>query len=264
MRRYWEAEPCGTSTADAPPGTAEFFAQVERARYELEPFIPGFADFGRWRGRRVLEVGVGLGTDFVQFVRAGADATGVDLTEAAVDAVRQRLALEGLDAELLVADAERLPFETDSFDLVYSWGVLHHTPDTRRALDEVERVLRPGGEARIMLYSRRSWVAAGAWARWALARGRPWRSFARVLAEHMESPGTKAYTQRELERLFDGFAEAEYVRFRTPYDRKVGGPLVALLPERLGWFVGITARKRSSPHASAHAPATNRNPQTTP
>ena len=104
---------------------------------------------------------------------AGAEATGVDLTEAAVEAVRERLALEGLEAELRVADAESLPFGDGEFDLVYSWGVIHHTPDTERALAEVRRVLRPGGEARIMLYSRRSWVALGVWLRYGVLRGRP-------------------------------------------------------------------------------------------
>jgi SAM-dependent methyltransferase len=242
VRAYWQAEPCGTSTTEAAPGTREFYADVERRRYELEPFIPGFAEFGRWAGKRVLEVGVGLGTDFVNFVRAGAAATGVDLTEASVAAVGERLALEGLEADLRVADAESLPFADGEFDLVYSWGVIHHTPDTERALAEIRRVLRPDGEARLMLYSRRSWVALGVWGRYALLRGRPWLTPTRLLAEWMESPGTKAYTQRELDVLFAGFTDVRYERFVTPYDRRVGGPLATRLPRRLGWFVGIVAK----------------------
>jgi ubiquinone/menaquinone biosynthesis C-methylase UbiE len=243
VRAYWNAEPCGTSTTAAEPGTRQFFGDVERRRYELEPFIPGFADFGRWDGKRVLEVGVGLGTDFVRFVRAGAEATGVDLTEASVQSVRERLALEALEADLRVADAESLPFADAEFDLVYSWGVLHHTPDTERALREVRRVLKPGGEARIMLYSRRSWVALGVWLRYGVLRARPWQTPTDLLARWMESPGTKAYTQRELDALFAGFSKVRYERFVTPYDRRVGGPLAARLPSRFGWFVGITARR---------------------
>lgn len=242
VRTYWEREPCGTSTTEAEPGTAEFYSSVERERYRLEPYIDEFAEFERWRARRVLEIGVGLGTDFVRFVRAGADAVGVDLTEAAVTAVRQRLALEGLEAEVLVADAERLPFPDGSFDLVYSYGVLHHTPNTERAVAEVRRVLRPTGEARIMLYARRSWFAFGAWVVWALGRGRPWRSISAVLAERLESPGTKAYTQAELERLFSGFSRVSFSRRVTPYDRRVAGPLARLTGPRLGWFFGISAR----------------------
>jgi ubiquinone/menaquinone biosynthesis C-methylase UbiE len=242
VKQHWEDEPCGTSTATAPRGTPEFFAEVERERYRLEPYIHAFAGFERWPGRRVLEIGVGLGTDFVRFVRAGADAVGIDLTEAAVAAVRERLAQEGLEAEVLTADAESLPFEDASFDLVYSYGVLHHTPDTVRAIAEVRRVLRPDGEARIMLYSRRSWLALGAWLRWGLGRGKPWKSISAVLGEHLESPGTKAYTQAELDRLFAGFSDVRYVRNVTPYDRRVAGPLARVTGSRFGWFVGVIAR----------------------
>jgi ubiquinone/menaquinone biosynthesis C-methylase UbiE len=241
VRRYWEAEPCGSKLATAEPGTKEFYDEIERTRYELEPFIPGFADVERWRGRDVLEVGVGLGTDFIQFARAGARLSGVDLTEASVDLARRRLELDSLAADLRVADAESLPFSDSNFDLVYSWGVLHHTPDTERALNEVRRVLRPGGEARIMLYSRRSWVSLGVWLRYGLGRGRPWHSMTDLLSHHMESPGTKAYTEKELERLFRGFSTVRFQRFVTPYDRRVGGPLADILGSRLGWFVGVVA-----------------------
>lgn len=242
VRAYWQAAPCGTKTAAAELGTPEFFRQVEEWRYRVEPFIPAFAGFDRVAGMEVLEIGVGLGTDFLGFVRGGATATGIDLTPAAVEATRCRLEIEGLAAEVLVADAEDLPFAAESFDLVYSYGVLHHTPDTARALAEVRRVLRAGGEARIMLYARRSWFALGVWVRYALLRGRPWYSITRALAENLESPGTKAFTQRELTELFADFGTVRFQRFVTPYDRKVVGPLAALTGGRLGWFVGIVAR----------------------
>jgi ubiquinone/menaquinone biosynthesis C-methylase UbiE len=243
IRDYWEAEPCGSSLSEAEPGSKEFFDEIEATRYRLEPFIPEFAQFERWRGKRVLEIGVGLGTDSVCFARAGATVSGVDLTEASIDLVRRRLVLEGLDADLRVADAEALPFADESFDLVYSWGVLHHTPDTERAIAEVRRVLRRGGEMRIMLYSRRSWVAFGVWARYALLHGRPWRSFADVLAEHMESAGTKAFTQRELAQLFSGFSSVTFTRFVTPHDRRVSGPVTRVTGPRFGWFVGASGRR---------------------
>lgn len=243
VRGYWEAKPCGSTLTTAAPGSKAFYDEVELSRYRLEPFIPEFAQFERWKNRAVLEVGVGLGTDFVRFARAGAKLHGIDLTEQSVELVRRRLALEGLEANLGVADAEQLPFPDESFDLVYSWGVLHHTPNTDRALTEVRRVLRVGGEARIMLYSRRSWVALGAWARYAVAKGRPWRSFGSVISEHMESPGTKAYTRREIEAMFAHFRSLSIRRFVTPYDRRVAGPLARLVGDRLGWFVGITGKK---------------------
>src|ERR671931_284854 len=118
---YWQARPCGSSLTQAEPGSKEFFDEIEEARYRLEPFIPDFAEFERWRGQCVLEIGVGLGTDFVRFARAGARLSGVDLTEASIELVRRRLALEGLAADLGVADAEALPYADKSFDLVYSW-----------------------------------------------------------------------------------------------------------------------------------------------
>lgn len=242
VRAFWEEEPCGTKTANAEPGTREFFDQIERRRYELEPFIPAFAEFDHWQGRDVLEVGVGLGTDFIRFVRAGARATGVDLTEAAVDAVRRRLDYERLSADLRVGDAESLPFADASFDLVWSYGVLHHTPDTARALGEVRRVLRPDGEARVMLYARHSWLGLGAWVRWALLRGRPWRSIADVLASELESPGTKAYTEDELRPLFRDFSSVDVRRIVTPYDRRVAWRLADVTGPRFGWFFAITAR----------------------
>jgi ubiquinone/menaquinone biosynthesis C-methylase UbiE len=243
VRDYWQAQPCGTSLSQAERGSKEFFDEIEGARYQLEPFIPGFADFARWRGCRVLEIGVGLGTDFVRFARAGALLTGIDLTDASVSLVRQRLELEYLQADVLVADAEELPFPNESFDLVYSWGALHHTPDTQRSIDEVHRVLKSSGETRVMLSSRRSWVAFAVWARHAVRCGRPWHSIAHALARNMESPGTRAYTQPELQTLFRHFRSATFSRFVTPYDRRVAGPLADLLGSRLGWFVGAIASR---------------------
>jgi ubiquinone/menaquinone biosynthesis C-methylase UbiE len=241
VRAHWEANPCGR--VDGPPiGTREYFERVEAERYREEPMIPGFAQFWRWRGKRVLEVGVGQGTDFLQFARAGAELSGVDLTAVSVELASQRLAAEGLTADLRQADAEALPFEDGSFDLVYSWGVLHHTPNTERSIEEVRRVVAPGGEARIMLYSRRSWTALWHWLRYALAAGKPTRSLEEVLDQHMESPGTKAYTQPELEAMFSKWREVSFEQWLTPYDRRVVPPLVDAMGSRFGWFVGITAR----------------------
>jgi SAM-dependent methyltransferase len=243
VRDFWEREPCGTPIATAPAGTLEYFRQIEEYRYRTEPCIPDFARFPSAFDRRVLEIGIGAATDFINFARAGAQITGVDLTQAAVDLANQRLALEGLPGMALRADAEQLPFADESFDLVYSWGVLHHTPNTQRAIDEVRRVLAPGGEARVMLYSRRSWRAAGYWIKYAALRGRPWRSLRDVIAHHVESEGTKAYTRGELRRLFNAFGSVRLVSFLTAHDVKVGGPLARLSGDRFGWFVGVEARR---------------------
>jgi ubiquinone/menaquinone biosynthesis C-methylase UbiE len=242
VRAYWDAAPCGSSHATAEPGSKEFFDQVEEARYRLEPFIPRFAQFERWRGKQVLEVGVGLGTDLIRFGRAGAYLSGIDLTEASIELVRRRLALEGLNADLRAADAEDLPFDDDSFDLVYSWGVLHHTPDTARAVREAVRVARPGGKVCVMMYGRHSWVSYGLWVRHALVTGHPWRSLRDVLAHHIESEGTKAFTSQELRQMFAGVDALRIDRVATPYDRRVAGPLARVTGGLLGWFIVVRGR----------------------
>jgi SAM-dependent methyltransferase len=157
VRAFWQAHPCGTKFSDAALGTPEFFERVEAHRYTKEWHIPGAADFAGARGLRVLEIGCGLGTDGAQFAKAGADYTGIDLTEAAIELARTRFEVSGLTGEFRVADAENLDFGSDSFDLVYSHGVLHHTPDTARAVLEIHRVLKPGGRAIVMLYHRGSY-----------------------------------------------------------------------------------------------------------
>lgn len=243
VRSYWEAEPCGSPHAQSEEGTPGYFDEVERRRNELEPFIPEYADFAGSAGSTVLEIGVGLGTDFIRFARAGAIPSGVDLTDHAVQLVRRRLANEGLEGNVQRADAERLPFQDGTFDRVYSWGVLHHTPDVDGAVREALRVVRPGGSACIMLYARNSWVAWGFWTRQALLKGRPWRSRASVLAEHMESAGTKAYTPAELRRMFATLEDVRIDQVLTPYDRAFVGPFARLTGDRMGWFAVVRGRK---------------------
>ena len=157
VRAFWQAHPFGTKFADAEPGTQRFYELVEEHRYRTESHIPAAADFGGARGLRVLEIGCGLGTDGAQFSKSGADYTGVDLTEAAVELARKRFEIFNLPGKFRTADAENLDFSDASFDLVYSHGVLHHTPDTPRAVGEIHRVLRPGGRAIVMLYHRNSY-----------------------------------------------------------------------------------------------------------
>lgn len=157
VRAFWQANPCGVKFADAEPGSRRFYELVEAHRYAKEWHIPAAADFAGARGLKVLEIGCGLGTDGAQFAKAGADYTGVDLTEAAVELARKRFGLFDLPGQFQTADAENLDFADESFDLVYSHGVLHHTPDTARAIHEIHRVLSPGGRAIVMMYHRNSY-----------------------------------------------------------------------------------------------------------
>jgi Methylase involved in ubiquinone/menaquinone biosynthesis len=157
VRQFWQENPCGTKFADAPPGSKRFYELVEAHRYEKEWHIPTAARFSETKGLRVLEIGCGLGTDGAQFAKAGADYTGVDLTDAAVKFAQRRFELFQLPGAFRTADAEKLDFADDSFDVVYSHGVLHHTPDTAGAIREIYRVLKPGGRAVVMLYHRDSY-----------------------------------------------------------------------------------------------------------
>lgn len=237
VRAFWQREACGE----------RYGADQDRIRYELEPHIDGFARFDSAAGRRVLEIGVGMGADFLRWARAGATVTGVDLTDRAVKLTQSRLAEAGLTGEVRVADAEALPFEDDCFDIVYSWGVIHHTPSPERALLEAVRVLVPGGSLRVMLYHRRSWVALGAWARFGLLRGRPWASLAEAVA-HIESPGTKAFTANEVEAILGPHLSglrAEPVL--THWDRRMAPGIARLAGARLGWFLLISGTKVAEP-----------------
>src|SRR4029079_6945873 len=157
VRRFWQEHPCGTKFADAAPGSRRFYELVEEHRYTKEWHIPAAAGFAETKGLRVLEIGCGLGTDGAQFARAGADYTGIDLTDAAIDLAQKRFQLFNLPGKFQTDDAEKLSFADNTFDVVYSHGVLHHTPDIESAIREIHRVLRPGGRAEVMLYHRNSY-----------------------------------------------------------------------------------------------------------
>lgn len=156
VREYWNQHPCGTQFTQLELGSKEFFDDVERFRYSTQPFMHDLMEFNGFRKKKLLEVGCGLGTDLLQFARRGAIVTGVDLTPRGIELVRKRFAMEGLSVDARVADAEQLPFDDETFDAVYSFGVLHHTPNTAKAVNEVHRVLKPGGRIIIMLYHTRS------------------------------------------------------------------------------------------------------------
>ena len=153
---FWNTEPCGSHFVKAEPGSAEFYRSYTEFRYQKEWHLPRLVPFTDARGKNVLEVGCGNGADGVRFAQAGARYTGIDLTEAAVTATRDHFRLLGLEGDFCQGNADQLAFPDASFDIVYSHGVLHHTPDPERSFAEVYRVLRPGGQAILMLYHKHS------------------------------------------------------------------------------------------------------------
>jgi len=212
IREFWDERSCGEVYAQG-ASYRERLENQARTRYRLEPYIAAFARFAEGAGQEVLEIGVGMGADHLEWAKAAPRRlAGVDMTSRAAGFTQARLDLYGLRSTLAVADAERLPFPDDSFDIVYSWGVLHHTPDTPRAVGEVQRVLRPGGRASIMLYHRASLVGYLLWVRYALLAGRPARSLDEIFAHHLESPGTQAFSEEQARRVFSGFSKLEIRR----------------------------------------------------
>jgi ubiquinone/menaquinone biosynthesis C-methylase UbiE len=157
VREFWNSKPCGMGFSTHTAGSKAFFEEVERHRYAQEYHIPKIANFRVWKDKRVLEIGCGLGTDLLQFARSGAQVVGIDITETAVHLTRELFRYYNLDGRIEVGDAESLQFPEGSFDLVYSHGVLHHTPDTEKAIAEIYRVLKPGGRAIVMLYHKHSY-----------------------------------------------------------------------------------------------------------
>jgi ubiquinone/menaquinone biosynthesis C-methylase UbiE len=217
VREFWNSDPCGTRYLETP----EDLDSHARARYALEPYIPGFAQFSTARGLKVLEIGVGMGADYLEWLKAGAQASGVDLSSASLDRARRRCEMAGVTPDLRVADAERLPFPDNTFDVVYSYGVMHHSPDAAQCLREARRVLKPSGQARIMLYHHPSLTGLMLWLRYGLFRG---KSLRRTVYDHLESPGTKTYTQKEVRALFTGFDDIEVSTVFSPGDLLLNRP----------------------------------------
>lgn len=259
VRDFWNIDPCGTRYL----GNNEDFEGHARARYTLEPHIPEFAKFSSASGLEVLEIGVGTGADYLQWLTAGANACGVDLSSVSIEMARRRCELGGYQSELCTGDAEKLPFPDNTFDIVYSYGVLHHSPDTSQCFREVFRVLRPGGQARIMIYHHPSLTAVMLWLRYGVWRA---KSIRRSVSDYLESRGTKTYTRGEARGLMAGFEDVVIRQVFSPGDLLLSQPsarfrssvyrlvwrlyprtLVRTFGRRLGLFLLITGRKRQSP-----------------
>lgn len=208
VKEFWEEASCGERLYLAEM-TREGYEAQAAARYRLEPYIREFAEFDQQAGKKVLEIGVGLGADHQQFAQGGAILTGIDLTERALEHARRRFELFQLKSTLNTGDAEQLPFPDQTFDLVYSWGVIHHSPNTPKAVQEIYRVLKPGGACKIMIYHRRSMIGYMLWLRYALLRLRPFTPLTEIYSKYLESPGTKAYRVSEAREMFKPFSDVK-------------------------------------------------------
>jgi ubiquinone/menaquinone biosynthesis C-methylase UbiE len=259
-REQWTLDPCGAVTdREHEFGTREFFDTVERHRYtEYAAWMPRLMGFDKFRDARLLEIGCGMGTDLLQFARGGACCTGIDLTPRSIEITRHRFQLYNEDGAFMISDGEHLPFRDESFDVVYSNGVLHHTPDTAGAIREVHRVLRPGGTAKVMLYHRNS---LNYWGDIVLRRGVVRGDFLRgqsvaeimsrivEFSSHDARPLVKVYSRKEARDLFSLFRDVRIdveqllraeLRFLSPL---VSEAMLERLRKRIGWNVIVTAVK---------------------
>ena len=162
VENFWNARPCNLRHSGAEIGTLQYFDEVEARKYFVEPHIKQFANFPKWKGKKVLEIGCGIGTDAINFARAGADYTGVELSTESLKLTKKRFEVYGQKGRLLAGDAENLTslFSEEKFDLIYSFGVLHHTPNLDKALKMVSDLSDFTTEVKVMVYAKNSWKNA--------------------------------------------------------------------------------------------------------
>jgi 2-polyprenyl-3-methyl-5-hydroxy-6-metoxy-1,4-benzoquinol methylase len=262
---YWNARPCNIRHSIRPVGTKEYFDEVETRKYFVEPHIPGFAEFERWTGKKVLEIGCGLGTDTINFARHGAQVTAVDLTERSLELARQRAKVFGLEDRIrfIQANAEALSASVpvEAYDLVYSFGVIHHTPHPGRVLDEIRKYVTPQSTVKVMVYNRWSWKVL--WILFVYGKCRFWE-LDKLIATYSEAqtgcPVTYCYSRSEgrrwladhglrttevrVDHIFPYFIP-EYVQYRYKvvwYFRWMPRALFRMLERAYGWHLCLTAK----------------------
>jgi SAM-dependent methyltransferase len=216
VQAYWNQHIHDLEITRHPVGSPGFFADLDQYHFEKLHHLPRLVPFDRARGRRVLEVGCGAGTDLVRFARGGALVTGVDIAPSAIDLARRNFEQQGLDADLRVADGEQLPFPDRSFDLVYAHGVVQYTANPAALVAECRRVLKPGGEAIFQVYNRVSWLNV-------LSK------VMKVPLEHEDAPVLDKYSAGEFRELLKGFREVNIVEERFPVRSRLHGGWKGLL-----------------------------------
>ena len=264
VRAYWNRRPCNIRHSTKPVGSREYFDEVEARKYFVEPHIPKFAEFERWRGKKVLEIGCGIGTDSINFARAGADVTVVDLSEESIELCRTRFKVFGLRANFYLGDAEHLSelVPVEKYDLIYSFGVIHHSPHPERVFEQLKPYCKPETELRVMLYSKWSWKVM--WIIIVYGKGAIWRAD-ELVPKYSEaetgSPVTFFYSARGVRYVMRDYDVTriwkdhifpyqidKYVKYEYKwvwYFRWLPTAWFSWLERRLGWHMMITARPRS-------------------
>jgi SAM-dependent methyltransferase len=283
VRAYWDSRPCDSEFSSRRDLTREYFLEVERERYRLQAHIPRIIDAIDWRGKRVLEIGTGVGTDARRIIERGGIYTGINVDNGSRLATAMALSIFGLPGATQQMDATALEFADASFDMVYTFGVLHHIPEVGRAVAHIRRALKPGGELIAMLYNRTSInytvgikhvrklgvraLAIPGVLRLAAALGLPAQKLerhrqlareARAMSaqewlsrntDGPDNPYSMVYDEREAARLFAGFEiRRQEVHYFNPehwgaLGRALPAVIVATLGRRWGWHRVVYATK---------------------
>jgi 2-polyprenyl-3-methyl-5-hydroxy-6-metoxy-1,4-benzoquinol methylase len=264
VKDYWDRRPCNIRHSAQPVGTREYFDEVEARKYFVESHIPGFAEFERWRGKKVLEIGCGIGTDTVNFARCGAQVTSLDLSERSLEIAQRRMEVYGLEKQVkfYCGNAEDLAslVPVEPYDLIYSFGVIHHTPQPERVLEHLRQYAKPGTTMKIMVYHRRSHKVG--WILLTEGKGAFWK-LDDLVAKNSEAqtgcPVTYSYSRRggrellerhgfhvrdiRVEHIFP-YRIRDYVQYRYVkefYFRWMPRPVFRALERRFGWHLLLTA-----------------------
>jgi ubiquinone/menaquinone biosynthesis C-methylase UbiE len=270
VQNYWNDRPCNIRHSLKEIGSEEYFNEVEWRKYKVEPHIPAFADFEQWRGKKVLEIGCGIGTDTMNFARHGAQVTAVDLSDQSLALARKRAEVFGLQdrIQFLQADAEHLTdyVPVEPYDLVYSFGVIHHTPHPERVMEQIRRYLKPSTTVKIMVYHRWSWKVL--WIVFGYGKGKFWQ-MDKLIAQNSEAqtgcPVTYAYSRSQGRRFLEShgltvtkteadhifpYRIPDYVKYRYVkvwYFRWMPPGLFRSLEKFAGWHLCLTARTAETP-----------------
>lgn len=213
---YWNEHIHDLEIATHPVGTPGFFQELDAYRFEKLHYLPKVVDFSSYNGKNLLEVGCGVGIDLVRFAQAGAVVTGIDLAEVSIDLAQKNFAHHNLSADLRVMNGEAMAFDDNQFDVVYAHGVLQYTANPEKMIREMHRVLRPGGQAIVMVYNRLSWLNA-------LSK------LMKVDLEHEDAPVLRKYSIGELKQLLADFSETKIVPERFPVKTRLHHGLKATL-----------------------------------
>ena len=251
VKHFWDSRPCNLKHSSAPIGTLQYFEEVSERRYFVEPHILEFCDFPSWEGKRVLDIGCGIGTDAVKFAQNGAHYTGIELSEKSLQIAKDRFVLYGLSGNFLNLDAEKADSYNygEKFDLIYSFGVIHHTPSIERALESIKNIAKSGTRIRIMIYAKNSYKQA------MINEGldQPEAQFGCPIANTYTIDETRAMFERfnftniliTQDHIFP-YKIADYKEYRyvkEPYFESMPKNVYSALKKNFGWHLLIDAIK---------------------